>query len=130
MSAVAGKDAKVSLGGTDITVYVDKAGSNQTADKNDVSTFGVGSKKYAPGLKDGTGSLEGPFDATVHASIAPMLGTQVAYVYQPAGAASGLPRATVQVIVTGYDVESDVSGNATIKGTLQYTGDLVWDVNP
>jgi hypothetical protein len=59
-----------------------------------------------------------------------MLATEQTYVYKPAGDASGAPRATVQVLVTGYDVESDVSGNATIKAALQYTGDLVWGVNP
>lgn len=130
MSATPGKDAIVSLGGTDISTYVDKSGINQTADKNDVSTFGVSSKKYAPGLKDGSGQLEGPFDTAVHATLAPMLGTEQTYVYNPAGTASGKPRATVQVIVTGYDVENDVNGNATIKASLQCTGDLTWDVNP
>jgi hypothetical protein len=130
MSAIAGKDAKVSFGGTDISTYVNKAGSSQVADKNEASTFGVTAKKYQAGLTDGTSPLEGPFDPAFHAIMAPKYGTEDTFVYQPAGTGSGLPRFTVQALLLQYDVESDVNGIATIKGSLQFNGEGVWDVNP
>lgn len=131
MTAIHGSKAKVTFSGQDITLYLDKAGVSQKADTAETTTFTKTSKNYVPGLKDGSAAIEGPFDATVHAILAPLFGgAAAAYVYYPNGSVTGQPRATVQAILADYAVESDVNAIGKLTGTLQFTGDVVWDTAP
>jgi hypothetical protein len=129
MSAIHGKNTKFSFGGNDLSAYLDKSGISQDGDNAEVTTFGANSKAYVPGLKDGTIPLEGPFDAAVHAILAPLFNTEGAFVYQPNGTTVGQPKATGNAILSSYEITSEVGDVEKIKGELQITGDVTWGVN-
>jgi len=103
-------------GGTirDISNDVKTVRGPTTADRPDVSGGGDGHKSFVAGQIDDTFTLEGPFDSganKAHAVLSALVGGTAGkeLYYGPAGSASGYPRKFGSVVVTSYDVTSDVS---------------------
>jgi hypothetical protein len=115
VSFIHGSGTAVSIDGDDLSVFANSVTFARTADTHDVTTFGKTAKVYAPGLKDGTASIEGLYDNTAStgpgAVLRPLVGAAVVdLVYKPEGAVgAGKPIATVDVLVTSYEESSAVA---------------------
>mgnify|MGYP001389225907 CR=1 FL=1 len=130
MAFVHSKGTAVSLGEQDLTRYVNSCTVTRTAEAQDVTTLGNDSMVYAPGLKDGTATIEGIYDDTQTtgpgAVLRPLVGAPaVPFVWQPEGAGSGRPMATVDALVTSYEESSEVPNMVTFSVELQFSGDIV-----
>lgn len=112
---------------TDISAYLNTSSLNRTAGAYDVSTYGVGSKVYIPGLKDGRIPIGGPWDPTIDALLAGILGLLRDYEWYPQGTASGKVKyangsASYGVILVAYSGASPVDGAVTFTGEFQISG--------
>lgn len=129
MAFVHGRGTAVSIGGDDLSTFSNSVTFGRSADTHDVTTFGKNSKVYAPGLKDGTASIEGIYDNTAMtgpgAVLRPLIGAAaVELVYQPEGVGTGKPTATVDVLVTGYEETSAVGDMVMFSCELQMSDDI------
>ncbi len=91
-------------------------------DTAEITTLTATAKAYLAGLEDATISLEGPFHATIDAHLSGIRRLLVAFVYGPAGGAVGSPRYSGNCILTSYNPEGGVDGEATFSCELQCTG--------
>jgi hypothetical protein len=62
MPATHGLNARLYLGGADVSTFFKSASVDSSKDTVDTTAFGSASKTYIPGLRDATASLEGMFD--------------------------------------------------------------------
>jgi hypothetical protein len=110
----------------DITAFLSEAGLPRSADTAEVSTLSSLSKKYVPGLKDGTVPIAGPFDPTVDGYLQGILGMERTFEYYPAGTPVGAtkPKYSGSLILTSYEVSTPVDDAATFTGEFQLTGDV------
>ena len=121
MTFVHGKNTFVSLGGTNISAYTNSTTFNREADSHEVTTYGKASKVYRGGLKDAKVTVSGWYDDAAtgpHTLIAPLVGTNAAFVFRPEGTGSGKPQSTVDVLVTSYNESSPVADH------IQWTAEL------
>lgn len=130
MAASHGSKAKFRVddsGGTerDLSSYLSSVGMPRTADTGEVSTLGMTSKAYIPGLKDGTIPIAGPFDPTVDGYLEGILGVERDFQYDPAGTATGRVRYAGACILNAYQTDTPVGDPATFSGTFQVTGEVV-----
>lgn len=129
MAFVHGKGTAVSIDAKSLSAYSNNVVFNRTADSHEVTTFGKNSKVFQSGLKDGTATISGTYDNTAvsgpSAVFRPLVGgAEVVFVYQPEGAGTGKPIATVDVIVTGYTETSPVADMVTWEASLQFSDDI------
>lgn len=129
MAFVHGKATAVTIDGDDLSAYSNNVAFNRSAATHDVTTFGKGSKVYAAGLKDGTGTISGVYDNTALVSpgavLRPLVGAAaVELVYMPEGDGTGKPSATVDVLVTGYEETAPVADMVTWSVSLQFSDDI------
>ncbi len=134
MAAVHGSKAGFRLGTfalpttlVDVSTFLNQAGISAERDTGETSTFGVSSKKYIPGLKDGTVPLEGPYDSAVDQQFWDLFnnGTLVNFEYTPYGvAASGTPKFTGAGYLQSYEVSSEIGDAAGFTGEFQISGDV------
>lgn len=116
----------------DMSQYGNSVGLTLNRDSSEVTTFGLGSKKYIPGLKDATVPFEGPYDTASDQIMWDLYdqGTIVNFEYFPAGVTAGLPKYTGQCFVTSYEVSSEVSDANATSGEFQVTGNVARGVAP
>ena len=130
MAFVHGKGAAVSVGGDALGAFSNSITFARTADSHDVTTFGKNSKVYAPGLKDGTATIEGIYDNTAStgpgAILRPLIGAAaVEIIYHPEGSTGvGKPVATVDALVTSYEESAPVADMVTFTAELQLSDDI------
>ena len=136
MAASHGSKAKFSVTdsvGTvrDLSAFLTSAGLPRSADTAEISTLGMGSKAYIPGLKDGTIPIEGPFDPVVDGYMSGILGFAArAFTYDPQGTATGTPHYAGSCICTSYEASTPVDDAGTFTGEFQITGDVTRTTNP
>jgi len=118
---------------TDISAYLNTSALNRTAGAYDVSTYGVGSKVYIPGLKDGRIPIGGPWDPTVDALLAGILALTRDFEWHPQGTSAGKVKysgaAPYGVILVSYQPSSPVDGAVTFTGEFQITGPVTRGTN-
>lgn len=124
MARTLGKNAVVTLDGDALTDYVSSTTFTRTAEALDTTVYGLGAKRYDPGLKDGTVSLEGVYDTTAvtgpGAIIRPLVGAAaVTFVWRPEGTGTTKPEAEVDVIVTSYEESSPAADYVRWTAELQ-----------
>lgn len=122
-----GKDTYVSLDGTDLSAFTNNTQYTNTADSHDTTTYGKNAHTFKGGLKNGTCTISGVYDdgmAGPRATIQPMVGTNVPFVFRPEGTGSGLPEDTVDVLVTSYQETSPVADMVTWTAELQLSDDV------
>lgn len=112
MATVHGSRAKLFWSGYDLTAFSREAATEGTADVAETTVFGKLSKTYIPGLKDGTLSAAGIYDAAAGASaqvLEGLLGLQDAPVLLlPDGDVLGKRGSGLSVIDTQYSVQSPI----------------------
>jgi hypothetical protein len=117
---------------TDLSTYANSVGVTMSRDSGEVSTFGVSSKQYVPGLKDATVPFEGPFDPTADQILWDdyNFGDIVNFEYYPSGVATGNIKYSGKMFVTSYEVSSGVGDPNAVSGEFQVTGDVARAVQP
>lgn len=118
-------------GGTsfqDVSDYFTDASPSTDIDTAETTTFGHDAKVYIAGLEDGSFSMSGFFDPTIHALLSPLKRVVFTFRYRPQGAGTGLPEATGKVLMTSYNVGSTTDGAVTLDADMQVSDGLVWDV--
>lgn len=116
----------------DLSQFANSVGITLNRDSSEVSTFGVSSKKYIPGLKDATVPFEGPFDTVSDVQLWDLFnnGTAVNFEYFPAGTTAGLPKYSGSCFITSYEVSSDLGDANAVSAEFQVTGDVTRGVAP
>ncbi|MFI7677871.1 hypothetical protein [Actinophytocola sp. NPDC049390] len=129
MAQVHGKGVTWSLDGVELAAYGDATDPERTADSHETTTYGLNSKRYSGGLKDGTCTVGGVYESgtvdTPRIVIEDQLGETVVFVYRPEGTGTGKPMKTVSVVITGYTESAPVGDMIRWSAELQYTGDCV-----
>ena len=132
MGFASGKDGVFKIddsGGVlrDISNRVVSVNFPQSADVHDVTVFGDDSRKFVPGLKNATFSVEGVFDgaaASVDEILQGIVGKEGSFEYGPQGGTAGLPKYTGECIVTEYGASTPVDDKVSFSLSVQVTGDV------
>jgi hypothetical protein len=114
----------------DLSGFLDSEGLSRSADTAEVTVGGNTSKRYIPGLKDGTIPIDGPWDATVDGYLNGILAVERNFVYNPAGNGAGLVTYTGAAILTSYEPDTSVDDAGRISGEFQVTGDVTRALQP
>lgn len=110
-----------------ISAYLVGVDFEPSVDTAETTTLGLSSKTYLTGLKDGKFSIEGKYDVTVDGYLSGILGGFLAaraFVYDPQGATTGLPRYTGTAHLTGYKVSTPVADAGTFTASFQVSGEV------
>lgn len=114
---------------TDISSYCNKSGFPEKLDLDDVTTFGNTSKQWLAGFADGDVDLGGPWTRTAHTFFSAIKtafrdGTvsSVSFEYAPEGTSAGSIKETCELIMTDFDVMSDVKGPVEWTAKFKVTG--------
>lgn len=94
----------------------------QTIDTAETTAFGSSNKSYIVGLKDGSFSVSGIWDATVDGYISGTEPTSRSFIYGPAGSTGGNVKYTGECILTNYAVSNPVGDVVSYTLDLQITG--------
>ena len=94
----------------------------QTIDTAETTAFGSSNKSYIVGLKDGSFSVSGIWDATVDGYISGTEPASRSFIYGPAGSTGGNVKYTGEAIMTNYAVNNPVGDVVTFSMDLQVTG--------
>lgn len=107
-----------------LSPYADTSNVNQSSEQLNVSAFGTAAKAFLNGQTDGTFSIGGPLDATLHTTIGGLFsaGSAASWIYGPGGSVAGQVRMAGSVNVASYNISSDASGRVTYAASLQITG--------
>lgn len=106
-----------------------KSASRETAE---TTAFGDNDKTYIAGLRDGTISISGHFDAasasTAYKVLESLFSDEAAkaFEYGPAGDTSGDVKISGDCLWTSFDVSSTVSDKVSISAEFQVTGGLTY----
>lgn len=122
-----GKNAKVLANGYDLSAYFSSANASGAADTAEVTTFGNDSKAYIPGVKDGTFSVEGYYDATAGAVdevLAAAIGTETVWTTVFAADAIGARGYGAATITTSVETGAEIGGAVTVTAEGQADGGL------
>jgi len=131
MSTAHGTKAKLSLNAIDFSPYLKETGQDQSIDKAETTVLASTAKSYIPGLPDGTIPLDGLFDPTIDAAIATAIAAgSVAFIYQPQGATSGLPKYTGNGFFTKYSMKTNTTDAGSWSGEFQISNGWTRATNP
>lgn len=123
--AVHSKNTFISLGGTDISNFVNDFSIDDAADEVEVTGFGHTSKQYVAGFREISASMSGNWGANdgtgLHALLAGLVasGASSALIYGPAGSTTGNVRLNYDAIVTSFSPQSSIGGAVTFSTTLR-----------
>lgn len=130
MAFAHGTVSLITINAVNISTYVKSPSLDTEAETAEVTTLGKTAKNYIPGLEDGTISASGPFDPTLDAAINAMRRLVVAFLIQPQGATTGLPRYTGNCILTKYKIETPVDDAGSWEAEWQMSDGWVRATNP
>lgn len=106
MPEVHAKDTWVSLGGYDLSPWINDSDWTRNPDNHDLTTYGKNDHVYKGGLGDGSTDLAGKYDSSVttgpRAVLEPLEGQNATLVYRPEGTGTGLPQRSVDVVCGEY----------------------------
>lgn len=115
---------------TDISQYINSGSKGEEVETHENTNWGATAKAYIPGLKDGTFSFDGAFDATLDQLLSQILGSERDISYFPAGVGAGLPKYTARAIIKSYGLESPVDDKISYSAEVQVTGGWVRGIAP
>lgn len=125
MPFVHGRLAYFKLGTNDLSAWMDDITFDHTADLHETTTYGKSYKTRIGGLKDGSFSIGGIFDAAAggpEAVIRPLVGgAATAFEYGPEGSTTAKTKYTGTVIVESYQQSVPVGDVVRWTATLQNT---------
>ena len=122
-----GKDAVVLFHKTNLSETLTDVSYSVTADVAETSTFSSSSKTYVAGLKDGTVTLSGYFEANSPDSdneFLSRLGSgDTEFSIAPIGYTRGNPVNFAEEVMTSYDRSADIGSVVAVSVALQFDGD-------
>jgi len=124
-----GKGAAVLVNKTNMSVILNDASFDATADVAEVTNFGSsGNREYIAGVRDASGSFSGMFDGSTNETdqvFEALLGNSTAAVitYGPGGDTIGTPAYLGAARVTSYNVASPASDVVAASMAVQYTSE-------
>lgn len=128
MTEVHSKNTYVSLGGKDLSSFLNDSDWTRSADTSKLTTYGNNNNVYKGGLGDGSTDLSGKYDNTAvtgpRAVLEPMVGTNQTLVYRPEGTGTGKPQRSVDVVVGEYKETHPVADYVMWTCKLQHSGDV------
>jgi len=123
MALAHGKDATLSIDGTDISAYTDNVSFSRDVDTAETTAFGDDDKTYIAGLEGATMNCSGSYDnggsasdATLHGAFD---GASVAWSYSPDG---GTVTYSGNAFITNYTVNAPVGDKVSWSASLIVTG--------
>lgn len=123
-----GRHTYISLGGVNLSTYLNGSEFDREADEHDTTTYGLDSHAFEGGLLGGQASFQGFYDTTAvtgpRAAIEPLLGTNVTLVRRPEGTGAGKPQDSVTVLVRKYVETSPVADFVTFSVELRLAGSV------
>lgn len=132
MAATHGKEAVFKLddaGSTlrDLSAYLDSSTFGIEIDLPEVTTFGNDFKVYISGLRDGTVSIEGPYDPQLSEWLNGIMGLTRDFEYYPAGEPVGptKPKWSGTLVMSSYEEETGVDDAGRISAEFQMGSDPV-----
>lgn len=128
MAEVHSKNTYVSLGGKDLSQYLNDSDWTRSPESHKLTTYGQNNNVYGGGLGDGSSDLAGKYDNTAvtgpRAVIEPMVGTNQTLIYRPEGTGAGKPQRSVDVLVGEYKETHPVADYVMWTVKLQHSGDV------
>jgi len=123
MAFQAGKNAYLSIDGTDVSAYTDNESLNRVIDQLETTTFGDDDKTFITGLRSFDLSSSGPWDPTFDGVIdGADDGASVAWVFGPEGNDSGDQQYSGNANLASYGITNAVSGRTEYSLSFQPTG--------
>lgn len=126
MAEVHSKLTYVSLGGSDLSQYLNDSDWTRSPESHKLTTYGQNNNVYKGGLGDGSTDLSGKYDDTAvtgpRAVIEPMVGTNETLIYRPEGTGTGKPERSVDVLVGEYKETHSVADYVMWTVKLQHSG--------
>lgn len=116
----------------DYSTYFNSTGLPLNRDKAEVSTFHAIVKAYVAGLLDAVIPLDGPFDPAIDAVLFACCygGPAVNFAYYPQGSTTGNVMYTGSILVTKYEMKSEISSASTISSEGQVSGAITRGTAP
>lgn len=108
---------------TDFTAKTESVDASFDNAMLEANTFGTSSKKYLPGLKDGSISATYHYDTTIFGQLNAIYANQdaVSFEYSPDGTTSGKPKATGSMYMSSFSAPAEVDSVLTISVEWQVT---------
>lgn len=121
-----GKDATLSVDGSDISAYTDNVSFSRDLDTAEVTAFGDDDKEFLGGLRGATLTASGSYDNTSSTGSDAVLhgafdGATVAWSYSPDG---GTVTYSGNAFVTSYQVSAPVSDKVSWSASLTISGSV------
>ena len=132
MAFRAGRQAIVTVAGTDISASLSQADVGVTGGTGETTTFGASWQTFLATLLVGTCSLSGYYDPTASTGPAAVLVTAitglaaVAVVVKPGGSTTGQRSASFSAILTGYSESAPVGGIVTFTCSMTPTSTVTY----
>jgi hypothetical protein len=128
-----GRKTFISLNASDLSLFTTTSQLEKTADKHDVTTYGLDNHAYNGGLKDGTATMSGIYDNTAagpRAIVTALIGTVVTLVRRPDGTGTGKAQDSVSVLVVKYNETNPVADMVTWSCDMQMSGPVTTTPQP
>lgn len=134
MPFVHGRSVYLKLGTSDLSAYADNTDFPVSADVHETTTYGKSWKTKVGGLKAGSFSVGGLYDATavtgVETVLRPMVGTTVVFEVGPEGNAAGKVKYSGSCVVENYNLSAPVGDMIRWTASLQTTDTVTAGVFP
>lgn len=130
MPFIHGKKTVVWYGGYDLSAFFNEASASYSVETAETTTFGGNAKTYITGLRDGTLSFNGLFDAATTTAVDSVLSTTLGadasdvVTFAPNGATVGQASISAQVKETSYEVSSPVGDVVSANLETQSDGGI------
>jgi hypothetical protein len=126
-----GTKAKLTINAVDVSQYLKETGADLSVDTAETTTLTATGKTYIPGLPDGKIPLSGLFDPTMDAAVAAAITAGiVAFIFQPQGTTSGLPKYTGNCFYTKYTLKDNTNDAGAFEAEAQITNGWTRATNP
>lgn len=122
---VHGSDTYVSVGGVDLSTYIDNVTYNLTGDSHDVTGMGADDHALMGGLGGGQMQISGTYNSNVagpRATLKPLVKTLAAITYRPEGTGATKPEDSFQGLIVAYDETSPVADRKQWACTISKSG--------
>ena len=109
---------------TDVSIYADSTGFDQSANQIDVSVFGSAAQRFLNGQTNGNVSIGGPLDGPMHTLVSGNIqaGSTASFVYGPGGSVASEVRLAGSVNFSQYGISTSASGRVDYTASMQITG--------
>lgn len=121
MAFQAGRLGYFKVGANDWSLYIDDQSMSQVAKLLETTAFGKSFVTRIAGLKDTTGSVSGPWDATLDGYMATAIGASSAIIVGPMGSTGGNVKYSGNAFFSNYQIKEGVDGR--VEWSADYSFD-------